>query len=50
MHAMLISVGTGGDIFPYIGLGMELRARGHEATLFASEHFRHLAEANGLMF
>src|SRR5437016_10666452 len=28
MHVILVSVGTDGDIFPYVGLGTALRARG----------------------
>jgi rhamnosyltransferase subunit B len=50
MHAILVSVGTDGDIFPYVGLGRELQARGHRVTLVASEHYLALAEAHGFGF
>lgn len=50
MHVVLISVGTDGDIFPYIGLGAALRARGHSITLAASEHYGALAETQGFAF
>ena len=33
MHAILVTVGTDGDVFPYLGLGAVLRARGHRVTL-----------------
>jgi Glycosyltransferase family 28 N-terminal domain len=33
MHAILVTVGTDGDIFPYAALGSTLRARGHRTTL-----------------
>lgn len=50
MHVVLVSVGTDGDIFPYVGLGVELQRRGHTATLLASEHYRPLAKQHGLGF
>src|SRR4051812_35639259 len=50
MHAILVSIGTGGDIFPYIGLGRVLRERGHEVTLVAPEDFGNLAAEHGLAF
>lgn len=50
MHAILASVGTGGDILPYVGLGKELRARGHQVTLVAPEDFAKLAADHELAF
>jgi UDP:flavonoid glycosyltransferase YjiC (YdhE family) len=50
MHAILVSTGTDGDLFPYVGLGARLRARGHRVTLVANEHVRALAGARGLAF
>jgi len=50
MHALLVSVGTGGDVYPYVGLGVRLRARGHRVTLVANEQFRTLAVEHGLAF
>jgi rhamnosyltransferase subunit B len=43
MHAILVTVGTDGDVFPYVGLGMRLRARGHRVTLVTNEQSRALA-------
>lgn len=50
MHVLLASLGTDGDIFPYIGLGLAAQERGHTATLVASETYRRLARAHGLGF
>jgi hypothetical protein len=43
MHAILATMGTDGDVFPYVGLGVQLRARGHPVTLAAPEPYRELA-------
>ena len=41
-HVILASLGTDGDIFPYVGLGRVLRGRGHRITLgektFPADH------------
>jgi UDP:flavonoid glycosyltransferase YjiC (YdhE family) len=50
MHAVLVTVGTDGDIFPYVGLGAVLQARGHSVTLVASEHYEPLATRHGFAF
>jgi rhamnosyltransferase subunit B len=50
MHAILATIGTDGDVFPYIGLGAKLRARGHRVTLATHEPFRALAESHGFAF
>lgn len=50
MHAILTTIGTDGDVFPHIGLGVKLRARGHLVTLTAPETYRELAEGLGLGF
>ena len=50
MHAILVSVGTDGDVVPYIGLGLCLRQRGHAVTLVASGHYEAKASACGFGF
>lgn len=50
MHAILVTVGTDGDVFPYAGLGAMLRARGHRVTLVTNEQSRALATELGLDF
>ncbi len=50
MNAALVSLGTDGDIFPYVRLGSTLRTRGHDITLFASAQHARLARENGFAF
>src|SRR5258706_632277 len=47
---ILVSVGTDGDIYPYLALGTELRARGYEAILIAIEPFAGRASEAGIEF
>src|SRR5205085_10520222 len=50
MHVILATVGTDGDVFPHVGLGATLRARGHRVTLAAPETYRARAHALGMEF
>jgi len=50
MHVILTSIGTDGDIFPFIGLGMKLLAMGHTVALAASAEYQPLADANDFPF
>jgi rhamnosyltransferase subunit B len=50
MHVILATMGTDGDVFPHIGLGIALRARGHRVTLAAPEPYQARALAMGLEF
>ena len=50
MRALLLTLGSYGDVHPFVGLGHRLRARGHDVTLLTNEHFRPLAESHGLGF
>jgi rhamnosyltransferase subunit B len=50
LHVILASIGTDGDVFPYVGLGIALRGRGHRVTLAAAEDYRAMADANGFAF
>jgi UDP:flavonoid glycosyltransferase YjiC (YdhE family) len=50
MHVLLATVGTDGDVFPHIGLGRALLARGHRHTLAGPETYRERAIATGLEF
>lgn len=47
---ILTPVGSGGDVHPYIGIGRELQARGHEVFVLTAEHFRGAVEDAGLQF
>src|SRR6185503_1277976 len=46
----LASLGTDGDIYPFLGLGTELRARGYDVTLAAIEGFADRAAEAGIEF
>ena len=50
MHVILATVGTDGDVFPHVGLGAALRARGHRVTVAAPETYRDRAHALDLEF
>lgn len=43
-------VGTDGDVYPYVGLGIALAERGHRITLIANEHFKPLARQHRFDF
>lgn len=50
IHVILATLGTDGDVFPHIGLGAALRARGHRVTLAAPEPYCARAQDLGLEF
>jgi rhamnosyltransferase subunit B len=50
MHVILSVLGTDGDVFPFVGVGLKLRDHGHRITLVAGEPYRGLAERHGLAF
>lgn len=51
MKVLLISgIGSIGDVYPFVGLGVALKARGHSVTIMASGHFREDATQAGLDF
>jgi rhamnosyltransferase subunit B len=50
MHAIVVSAGSDGDVFPFVGLGMRLQSRGHRVTLLANEGYRTLAAGQGFGF
>ncbi|HTH02567.1 MAG TPA: nucleotide disphospho-sugar-binding domain-containing protein [Vicinamibacterales bacterium] len=47
---LLTPVGSSGDVYPFIGIGRTLRARGHEVTMVAAEPFRAACERAELRF
>jgi rhamnosyltransferase subunit B len=48
MHCLLTALGSYGDVYPMIGLGIALRERGHDVTLVANPHFTADIAAAGL--
>ena len=47
---VLTTWGSYGDINPYMGLSLALKARGHEPILAAPAFYRSLAEREGIAF
>ncbi|MBU6237399.1 MAG: glycosyltransferase [Planctomycetes bacterium] len=50
MKALLIPLGSHGDVHPLIGVGLELRSRGHEVTVISNVYFETLVRSQGLDF
>ena len=42
--------GSFGDVYPYVGLGLALRARGHDPVLAMPPVYREIVEREGLLF
>lgn len=49
-HIVVTTFGSLGDLLPFIAIAQELQARGHRATIAASERQRRHIEARGLEF
>jgi UDP:flavonoid glycosyltransferase YjiC (YdhE family) len=47
---VLATIGTDGDVFPYLALGSQLRRRGYRVTLTTSAAYADLARQRGLEF
>jgi hypothetical protein len=50
VHAILVSVGSGGDILPFLQLGKRLKERGHQATLITHCCYQKTANDSRLGF
>jgi len=50
LNFLLTCFGSGGEVHPYIALGIALKNRGHRVTLATCEHYRGLARETGLPF
>ncbi|HVJ80892.1 MAG TPA: glycosyltransferase, partial [Planctomycetia bacterium] len=50
MHALLIPVGSAGDVHPFLGLGRGLLARGHRVTVATNSLFGAVAADLGMEF
>lgn len=47
---LLVGVGSVGDVYPCLGIGAALRARGHEVAIIANPYYRKTVEEVGLDF
>ena len=50
MRILIPTIGSHGDIHPYVGVGQALRRRGHDVALLAQPYFKRVAEDAGLEF
>ncbi len=50
MHYVLSTFGSAGDVFPMLGLSLELQRRGHRVTFATNEHYAGLAREYGVPF
>lgn len=50
MRISIHTLGTRGDVQPYLALALGLQARGDEALIVAPAQFEHMASARGLAF
>ncbi|MEV1287554.1 glycosyltransferase [Micromonospora sp. NPDC049679] len=50
MRLLIVTAGSRGDVAPYTGLGVRLRAAGHDVTLAAHESFAKMITGVGLGF
>jgi rhamnosyltransferase subunit B len=50
IEAVLCTLGTRGDILPFVALGSELRRRGYNVTLMSNENWQPLVKGNGIAF
>jgi UDP:flavonoid glycosyltransferase YjiC (YdhE family) len=50
LQYLCTTFGSSGDVFPMLGLALELKRRGHDVTFITNEHFRGLSERLGMRF
>ena len=50
LNVILVTVGSSGDVHPFVGLGIALRNRGHAVTLVTGGYFESLVKQAGLEF
>ena len=50
MHFLLSPIGSAGDVHPIVGIGIELRRRGHQVTMMVCEYFEPLVRRVGLEY
>ena len=50
MRITMLTIGSTGDVRPYILLGLELQSRGHNVTIATFSRFREMIEKEGIHF
>ena len=50
MRVLIPSAGSHGDVLPFVAIGREMQARGHEVILYGNPYFREYVAAVGIQF
>ncbi len=50
LRVIILAIGSAGDVYPFIALAKNLRARGHEVFIAATPFFEEIITANGIAF
>jgi len=50
MRLLMTALGSYGDVYPIVGLGAAMLARGHQAAILTNPHFQSVVESAGLEF
>lgn len=50
MKFVLVAIGSGGDVYPFLGLALALRGRGHDVAMIANGHFQQAITQHGIPF
>ena len=50
MRAVLIAIGSAGDVFPFLGLGLELKRRGHDVSVISNGYFESAVRQTGMQY
>ena len=50
MKTCILTMGTRGDVQPYIALGLGLQGSGHEVTLATLVEFESFVKAHGILY
>jgi rhamnosyltransferase subunit B len=50
LNILLVTIGSAGDVHPFIGLGVALKQRGHRVTVITNPYFMQIIENAGLAF
>ncbi|HBZ07992.1 MAG TPA: hypothetical protein DEP03_17070, partial [Massilia sp.] len=50
MHIVLVTIGSAGDLFPFLRMALALRAAGHRVSFLGPEQHGPFVDAAGLPF
>src|SRR6267142_6165982 len=50
MRLLVVTLGSSGDVHPFVGVGLALKQRGHDVTILTNGYFEPLVRRAGLDF